>query len=89
MQNLSQNEPEKIVKMRHIENYKNMSREHLLIVLLKSKQSHVELLRSKDSNTKETKKLFNELRNNLSKKEIKTIRSKCRFREWIDKYLKN
>ena len=75
--------------MRHIRNFKNMSRENLLIVLLKSKQSHVELLRSKDSNTKETKKLFNELRNNLSEEEIKRIRRKCHFREWIDKYLKN
>ena len=73
MQNLSQNELEQIAKMRRIKNYKNMSRENLLIVLLKSKQSHAELRKSKDSNTEieETKKIFNELRNNLSKEEIK------------------
>ena len=53
-----QNELEQIAKMRCIKNYKNMSREELLIILLKSKQSHEELLRSEDDNTeiKETKK---------------------------------
>ena len=60
MQNLSQNELEQIAKMRRIKNYKSMSRENLLIVLLKSKQSHVELRKSTDSNTEieETKKIF-------------------------------
>ena len=55
-----QNELEQIAKMRCIKNYKNMSREELLIILLKSKQSHEELLRSKDDNTeiKETKKIL-------------------------------
>ena len=46
MQNLSQNELEQIAKMRRIKNYKNMSREELLVSLLRSKQSHEELLRS-------------------------------------------
>ena len=75
MQNLSQNELEQIAKMRRIKNYKNMLRENLLIALLKSKQSHAELRKSKDSNTEieETKKIFNELRNNLSKEEIKKL----------------
>ena len=61
--------------MRHIKKCKNMLRENLLIALLKSKQSHAELCRSEDSNTEieETKKNFNELRNNLSKEEIKKI----------------
>ena len=73
MENLTKYELEQIAKMRCIKNYKNMSRENLLIALLKSKQSHAELYRSKDSNTEieETKKIFNELRNNLSKEEIK------------------
>ena len=39
MQNVSQKELEQIAKMRRIKNYKNMSREKLLIALLKSKQS--------------------------------------------------
>ena len=60
MSNLSQNELNKIAKMRHIKNYKNMSRKELLIALLKSKQSHAELCKSKDDNAEieETKKIF-------------------------------
>ena len=44
-----------------------MSREGLLITLLKSNQSHTELYKSKPDNTEieEIKKLFNELRNNF------------------------
>ena len=60
MSNLSQNELEQIAKMRRIKNYKNMSREELLIALLKSKQSIAELCRSKDNNAEieETKKIL-------------------------------
>ena len=43
MRNLSQNELEKIAKMRHIKDYKEMSKEELLIALLKSGQSPAEL----------------------------------------------
>ena len=76
MQNLLQNELEQIAKMRRIKNYKNMSREELLIALLKSKQSHSELYKSKSNNAEieETKKIFNELRNKFSKSKIKEIR---------------
>ena len=90
MQNLLQNELEQIAKMRRIKNYKNMSREELLIALLKSKQSHAELRRSKDNNAEieETKKFFNELRNRFSKEKIKKIRKKFCFREEIGEYLK-
>ena len=89
MGNLSKNELEKIAKMKRIKNYKNMSREELLIALLKSKQSHAELRRSKDSaEIEETKKIFNELRNRFSKEKIKKIRKKFRFREGIDEHLK-
>ena len=86
MGNLTKYNLEQIAKMRWIKNYKNMARENLLIALLKSKQSHAELRRSKDSNTEieETKKNFNELRNDLSKEEIKRIRRKFRYREWIE-----
>ena len=62
MQNLSLNELEKIEKMnnlllnvleqmaiaRHVKNYRGMSREDLLITLLKSNHSHTELLRIND-----------------------------------------
>ena len=69
MGNLSKNELEKIAKMRRIKNYKNMSREELLIALLKLKHSTAELRRSKNNNVeiKETKRIFNELRNRFSK----------------------
>ena len=60
------------------------------MLILKSKQCHAELRKSKDNNAEieETKKNFNELRNRLSKETIKKIRRKFRFREEIDEYLK-
>ena len=81
MQNRSQNELEQIVKMRQIKSYKNMSREKLLIALLKSDQSHAELCKIKDNNAEieETKKLFNELRNRFSKEKMKEVRKKILF----------
>ena len=90
MNNLSLNKLKQIAKTRRIKNYKNTSKEDLLIALLKSNQDHTELRRSEDNNTEigETKKLFNKLRNNFSKKEIKKIRRKICFRKSIDKYLK-
>ena len=83
MQNLSENELEQIAKMRRIKNYKNMSKEELLIALLKSKQSHAELYKSKSNNAEieETKKIFNELRNKFSKSKIKEIRKKLYEKE--------
>ena len=73
MSNLLQNELKKIAKMRHNKNYKNMSREKLLISLLKTEKSIAELRRSKDNNTEveETKTIFNKLRNRFSKKKKK------------------
>ena len=59
-----------------------MSKEDLLIALLKSNQNHKELGKSEDNNTEigKTKKIFNEFRNNFSKEEIKKIRRKFRFK---------
>ena len=53
-----------------------MSREELLIALLKSKQSHAELYKSRSNNVEiqETRKVFNEIRNKLSKSKMKKIR---------------
>ena len=69
MSNLSRNELEQITKMRRIKNCNNMSREELLTALLKSKQSHAELYKSKSNNTEieETRNIFNEIRNKFSK----------------------
>ena len=60
MQNLLQNELQQIAKMRQIKNYKNMSKEKLLIVLLKTEQSNAELRRSKVNNAEmeKVKKVF-------------------------------
>ena len=86
--NLSLNELKQIAKIRHIKNYNDMSKEDLLIALLKSNKSHTELRKSEDNNTEigETKKIFNELRNNFLKEEIKRIRRKFCVKENIDKY---
>ena len=75
MSNLLQNELKQIAKMRRIKDYKNMSKEELLLALLKSKQSRVELYKSKSNNSEieEARKIFNKIRNKLSKSEIKEI----------------
>ena len=90
MNNLSLNELNRIAIARNIKNYKDISREDLLIALLKSNPSHTELLKIDDSNTEigETKKLFNNLRNNFSREEIKKHREKFHKKEWVYNYLK-
>ena len=62
--------------MRHIKNYKNVSKKELLIALLKSKQNCAELYKSNSNNAEieETKKNFNEIRNKIKKSPIKIIR---------------
>ena len=58
MLNLLQNELEKIAKLRRIKDYKNMSKEELLMALLKSERCLAERYKSKSNNAKieETKK---------------------------------
>ena len=55
-----------------------MSKEELLIALLKSKQSHAEFYKNKSNNTdiEETRKIFNKIRNKFSKSKIKKNREK-------------
>ena len=90
MNNLSLNKLKQIAKTRHIKTNRNISKEDLLINLLKSNQSHAELRRDIDNNAKieETKKIFNELRNNFSKKDIDKIRIKFHNTKEINEYLK-
>ena len=90
MNNLLLNALEQMAIARHIKNYKDMLREDLLIALLKSNPSHTELLKIDDSNTEigETKKLFNNLRNNFSREEIKKHRKKFHKKEKVYNYLK-
>ena len=83
MKNLLQNELERIAKIRGIKNYKKISKEELVIALLKSVQSHAELYKSKSNNTEieETRKIFNEIRNKFSKSVIKEIRKELYKKE--------
>ena len=79
MNNLSLNKLKQIAKTRRIKTNKNTLKKDLLVALLKSNQSHTELRRGMDNNNveiEETKKIFNELRNNFSEKEIKTNQNK-------------
>ena len=75
MKNLPQNELDQIAEMRSIKNYKNMSREELLIALLKSEQNHAELYKNKSNNSEieETQKLINVIRYKFSKSMIREI----------------
>ena len=90
MQNFSQNKLKQIAKTRHIKNYKNMSKEELLIFLLKSEQSIAEFHKTESSNIEieEIKKNFNVLRKNFSKEKIKEIRKKLHGREKVVRRLK-
>ena len=52
MQKLSRDELEQIAKMRRIKNYKNMSKEGLLMAFLKSERSFAELRKSNSNNAR-------------------------------------
>ena len=73
MNDLPRNELKQIVKMKQIKNYGNMSKEELVIALLKLERSITELCKIKDNNAEieETRKIFNEHINNFEKKRIK------------------
>ena len=90
MNNLSLNVLEQMAIARHIKNYKDMPKKDLLIAFLKSNQSYTELLKTDDSNREigETKKLFNNLRNNFSREEIKKLKEKFHKKERVYNYLK-
>ena len=76
---------------RHIKNYNDMSKEDLLIALIKSNESHTELLKSEDNSNTETgeaKNLFNKLRSNFSREEIKEHRRNFHKKEVVYNVLK-
>ena len=66
-----------------LKNYKNTSREELLIAPLKSEQRYSELYKSKSNNAEieETIKIINKIRNKFSKSMIKEIRKDLYKRE--------
>ena len=98
MQNLSQNELnqiaemrgqsrvelERIAKIRRIKNYEEMSKEELIISLLKSKQSIAELYNSNNNNNNnrdhdkmsDRRRILNRLRDKLLRKYRKEIKEK-------------
>ena len=90
MNNLQRNKLEEIAKNRGIKKYKNMSKEGLLISLLKSEQSIDELRKSNNNNAEinEIKENFNVLRNKFSRERIEEIRQNFYKKEKIDNHLK-
>ena len=64
--------------MRRIQNFERMSKEGLILSLLKSKQSLPELFNNNLDNDEisEIKKILNKLRDNLTKEYIKKIKRK-------------
>ena len=79
MNNLSLNALKQIVIARNNKNYKDMLKEDLLIALIKSNDSHAELLKSGDNSNTEI--IF-------SLKEIKEHRRKLYKKEWDYNYVK-
>ena len=94
MQNLSQNEfnqiaemrgqsrdeLERIAKIRRIKNYEEMSKEELIISLLKSKQSIAELFNNNNNlhynKISDIRRIINRLRDTLPRKYRKEIKDK-------------
>ena len=68
-----------------------MSKEDLLIALLKSNKRNTELLNNKSNNIeiRKTKKLFNKLKVKFSEDEINEITEKINKKERIYNYLKH
>ena len=67
MQNVPQDDLEQIAKTRRIKNYERMSKEEVMIALLKLKRSIAELFNNNLDNDKisDTKKIFDRLRDIL------------------------
>ena len=78
MRGLSRDELEQIAKIRRIKNYEDMKKENLLISLLNSKQSIVELFHNNLYNNEisDIRRIFNILRDKLPKKDGKEIKNK-------------
>ena len=76
--------------MRRIQNYERMSKEGLILSLLKSKQSLPELFNNNLDNDEisEIKKILNKLRDNLTKEYIKKIKRKQKIRKIFQKQRK-
>ena len=81
---LLRNELEQIAKIRHIKNYKNISKEELLLALLKSECSLAKSYKSNFSNVEieKIRKKFNALKGGFSRSKIRKIKEKiCKITE--------
>ena len=78
MLKLLRNELEQIAKIRHIKNYKNISKEGLLLALLKSECSLAKSYKSNFSNVEieKIRKKFNALKGGFSRSKIRKIKKK-------------
>ena len=79
MRDQSRDELERIAKIKRIKNYEEMSKEELIISLLKSKQSIAELFNDNnlyDNEISDIRRIFNRLRDILPKKDRKEIKDK-------------
>ena len=79
MHNQSRDELERIAKIRRIKNYEEMSKEELIISLLKSKQSIAELFNNNnlyDNEISDIRRILSRLRDILPKKDRKEIKDK-------------
>ena len=78
MRDQSRDELERIAKIRRIKNYEEMSKEELIISLLKSKQSIAELFNNNldDEKISDIRRILNRLRDILPKKYRKEILKK-------------
>ena len=80
MRGLSQDELEKIAKIRRIQNYEDMKKEDLIISLLKSKESIAELFNDNnnlyDDEISDIRRILSRLRGILLKKDRKEIKDK-------------
>ena len=86
MLKLLRNELEQIAKIRHIKNYKNISKEGLLLALLKSECSLAKSYKSNFSNVEieKIRKKFNALKGGFSRSKIRKIKEKlCKITENI------
>ena len=78
MRDQSRDELERIAKIRRIKNYEEMSKEELIISLLKSKQSIAELFNNNldDDKISDIRRILNRLRDILPKRYRKEIKEK-------------
>ena len=88
MRGQSRDELPRIVKIRQIKNYEEMTKEELIISLLKSKQSIAELFNNNnlnDNKISDIRRILNRLRDILPRKEIKEKLCEIKHQENLSK----